>query len=348
MADMPNYQGSSTETGKETNLADIVKELDEKCSGCKPLSAIVCVAECKTWRLKNQLRKLHDKVQDPKFLEMLLNTLKNERRLQLLDMLSKQYLSISQVQKRLSSLGFKHSQQTIIEEYINPLVKAGLIQEGQNPYALTIFGYRVNRLLNKFHDLEKVLPPHSECYEEKALDSLLERSKTYEEMNNVIPVNNVARTLSRLQKSGLVQTSEDKNYIFFFRTKRKPELSKVSLTEKRVYQNIPDEGISAKQLSEKTAISLRRTYKYVRKLKGKKLVFARKKPLTYPLTTKGSSLGIALRALRDLTAEAQVATTNLVRGDKADGSKMMDNGIVFRKNDGIIAVTNAGLTKHNQ
>jgi predicted transcriptional regulator len=348
MTDMANYQGSSTETERETSLVDIGKELDEKCRGCKPLSAIACVTECKTWRLKNQLRKLHDKMQDPKFLEMLLNTLKNERRLQLLDMLSRQYLSISQVQKRLSSLGFKHSQQTIIEEYINPLAKVGLIQEGQNPYALTIFGCRVSRMLKDVQELEKALPPHSECYEEKALGSLLEGSKTYEEMSTVIPANNVARTLSRLQKSGLVQISEDKNYIFFFRTKRNPGLSKVSLTEKRVYENIPDEGISAKQLSEGTAISLRRTYKYVRKLKGKKLVFARKKPLTYPLTTKGSSLAITLKALCDLTAEAQVTTTNLVRREKADGSKMMDNGIAFRKDDGTIAVTNTGLTKHNQ
>jgi predicted transcriptional regulator len=284
-------------------------------------------------------------VQDPRFPEMLLNTLKNERRLQLLDMLSKQPLSISQVQKRLSSLGFKHSQETIIEEYISPLVRVGLIQEGQNPYALTLFGRRVGRMLKHVHDLEKLLPPHSECYEEKALGSLLEGSKTYEEMSTVIPANNVARTLSRLQKSGLVQTNQEKNYIFFFRTKRDPELSKVSLTEKRVYENIPDEGISAKQLSEKTNISLRRTYKYVRRLKGKKLVFARKKPLTYPLTTKGSSLAIALKALCDLTAEARTTTTNLVRREKADNSKMANNDDAFRKNDGIIAVTNAGLTR---
>jgi predicted transcriptional regulator len=344
---MANCQDPSTGTDRETSLVNIVKELDEKCRGCKPLSAIVCVAKCKTWRLKNQLRKLHDKMQGPKFLEMLLNTLKNERRLQLLDMLSKQPLSIAQVQKRLSLLGFKHSQQTIVEEYINPLAKVGLIQEAQNPYALTIFGCRVGTMLRHVHDLEKALPPHSECYEEKALGSLLEGSKTYEEMSTVVPANNVARTLSRLQKAGLIQTNEDKNYVFFFRTKRNPELSRVSLTEQRVYKNIPDEGISARQLSEKTAISLRRTYKYVRKLKGKKLVFARKKPMTYPLTTKGSSLAMTLRALCDLTNEAMVTTANLVRHEKVDNSKIADNDIAVRKNDGVIAVTNASVAKHS-
>ena len=342
----PKYQDSVSGAENQSSLDNMVKSLDEKCKGCKPLTAVACVTECKTWKLKNQLRKINEKMRNPKFLELLLNTLKNERRLILLDIISKHYYLVSQLQKKMSSLGFKHSQQTIVEEYINPLVKVGLILEGQNPYSPTVLGCRVNDLLKEFHDLERILPPHSECHEEKALDSLLDGPRTYEDMRAVIPTINVARVLSRLQKTGLIHTSEEKNYIFFFRTKRNPGLSKLSVTESRVHQNIPEEGISAKQLSDKTGISLRRTYKYVRKLKGKKLVFARKKPLAYSLTAPGVKLAKTLRALRDLTVQTQATTAQLLKREKADTSLALDNKVAVRKSEEIITLTNTVLTKN--
>ncbi len=97
----------------------------------------------------------------------------------------------------------------------------------------------------------------------------------------------------------LVQTSKEKNYIFFFRTRRNAFLERLSPTEDRVYQNIPDEGIYAGKLSNKSGISLRRTYKYLRKLKGKKLVFERRKPLTYSLTDRGVKVTSMLKNLRE-------------------------------------------------
>jgi hypothetical protein len=45
------------------------------------------------------------------------------------------------------------------------------------------------------------------------------------------------------------------------------EQASFSPTEKRVYENILPYGISARQLAEKTEISLRRTCKYLRRLK---------------------------------------------------------------------------------
>ena len=74
-------------------------------------------------------------------------------------------------------------------------------------------------------------------------------------------------------------------------------------TESKVYSNIPDDGISAKKLAEKTNLSLRRTYKYLRGLKGKKLVFARKTPKTYGLTEKGERLAWLLNELGKLVEE---------------------------------------------
>lgn len=299
-------------------MADILKNLEKKCGSCNPITPLTCVSECKTWKLKNQLRKIHEKMQRPDFEAELLNTLKNERRLQLLDLISKQNYSISHLQQKMKTFGFGHSQQTLAEEYINPLIEVGLVQDAQNPYHATILGYKVNELVRDFHDLEETLPPHSECYEETILEALMDTPRTYQGMRTLISAKSLARVMSRLQKKALVQTSNDKNYIFFFRTKRDSGLSSLSPTERRVYENISEEGISAGKLAEKSQISLRRTYKYLRKLKGKKLVFTRKRPLFYSLTAKGAKLALMLKAIHNLAIEAEATTMQLLKNEEAD------------------------------
>lgn len=112
------------------------------------------------------------------------------------------------------------------------------------------------------------MSPHSECYEETVLDVLLKGPQTHEGLEEIIPKKSIARVLSRLQKAELAETSSDKDYIFFA-TKRDPNRSDLSPTEKRVYERLPKEGISARKLARGAGISLRRTYKYLRKLKGK-------------------------------------------------------------------------------
>lgn len=328
--DMVSYQNPTLTQENRANLNEVINTLEEKCNKCKPLTALTCVAECKTWKLKNQLRNIYEKTSKPDFTENLLNTLKNQRRLRILDIISRQSHSVSKVQEKMSSLGYKHSQQTIMEEYIAPLIEAGLIAQGQNPYNLTLFGCRVNVLVRDFPDLEKILPPYSECYEEKALDSLLDRPRTNEDMRKVIPVKSVGRVLSRLQKSTLVQTNNEKNYIFFFRTRRNAFLERLSPTEDRVYQDIPDEGIYAGKLSNRSGISLRRTYKYVRKLKGKKLVFERRKPLTYSLTDRGVKVASMLRNLRNLITETQDATRRFLKDKGTSVSSTLEAHVTVK------------------
>jgi len=217
------------------------------------------------------------------------------------------------LQQKMNSLGYRHSQQTIFEEYVQPLVDVGLVDDVHNPFYLTVLGCKVNELLKDFRDLEDILPPHSDCCEEKALDSMLGEPKTYEELRAIIPPKTTARVLSRLQRAGLVQTRKEKNYVFFFKTKRCSSLENLSSTENRVYQNIPEEGIYAKRLANLSGISLRRSYKYVRRLKGKKLVFERKKPLAYSLTDRGRRLAFMLKSLRDLTVTAKATSDRFLR-----------------------------------
>lgn len=341
-----NHSSSALDAEKHASLVDILKSLEEKCKSCNPLSPITCITDCKTWRLKNQLRKINEKMQRPNFVEKLLNTLKNGRRLQILDLISRQGYSLSQLQQKLTSFGYHHSQQTIVEEYLNPLVEVGLVQEAQNPFHATVLGCKVNEFVKNFQDLENVLPPHSECYEETILDALLERPRTYQDARMMIPAKSVARVLSRLRRTGLIETSKEKNYIFIFKTRRDSNLETFSPTERRVYQNIPADGVSARKLSEKTGISLRRTYKYLRKLKGKKLVFTRKEPLAYSLTGKGAEVATMLRAIRNLANETQAITAQLLRNEETTEPLAQKTVAARKKDEEIITLTGAPYTRH--
>lgn len=250
-------------------------------------------------------------MKNPTYLTKLLNTLKNKRRLQILDIISKGRHSLTRLQQELEKLEFHHSQNTIAGEYLTPLIDVGLLEKNQeNQYHATLFGYRLNELTRNSYDVADVLPPHSECYEESALSILIRESKTFEDFECIIPTKSIARVLDRLQKAELVKTAKENDYVFYFRTKRNPNKDKFSPTEKRVYENIIAEGISARKLAEKTGISLRRTYKYLRKLKGKKLVFTRKRPKSYSLTAKGHQVAEFLNGVCNLTAEIQATGTH--------------------------------------
>ena len=187
-----------------------------------------------------------------------------------------------------------------------------MAENTQNQYHATTFGCKINELIKGLPDLADVLPPHSECYEEATLEMLLEGPKTHQELNGGIQEKSVDRVLKRLQEAGLVETRPEKDYIFLFKTKRDLGKASFSPTEKRVYENILPCGISARQLAEKTGISLRRTYKYLRRLKGKKLIFTRERHASYTLTPKGLQIAKMLKRLQRLTTETLVAAKLLV------------------------------------
>ncbi|MDH5634359.1 MAG: hypothetical protein OEY30_00885, partial [Candidatus Bathyarchaeota archaeon] len=54
-------------------------------------------------------------------------------------------------------------------------------------------------------------------------------------------------------------------------------------------------GISSRVLSKALGINLRRAYKYLRNLRGKKLVFRRNVPMSYQLTEKGKTVAKFLK-----------------------------------------------------
>lgn len=242
-------------------------------------------------------------MENPNFMKDLLNVLKNDTRLHILQAIVKGRYTISKLQQELKKNGYLHSQDTLAEEYIRPLLDVGLAAEAQEQFYATTFGGRLTDLIGNIPEFVNFLPARSECYEENILRTLLAGPKTFEEIEALVSPKIVSRILKRLKTSDLIETPEDRDYIFFFKSKRDPAKETLNATETKVYQNIADEGISAKKLAQKTGLSLRRTYKYLRGLKGKKLVFARKTPKTYALTEKGERIAWLLEEMHKLVEE---------------------------------------------
>jgi len=286
-----------------TSLAEMLEAMKETCEYCRPLTPLTCATECNVWRVKKDLRKLRERAKDQNFWVDLLNTLKNERRLQILQKLSNRRQSTVSLQRELKKSGYHHSQRTIAEEYVNPLLNVGVIDEEHDKYRATLFGCKLNELIKDSRNIGELLPPHSECYEEKTIEILHGSPKTYEALRSLIPTESLSRILKRLKETNLITKGNENNYVFYFKTKRDPRKEKLSPTERCVHKEIPEEGIAAQELAARTNISLRRTYKYLRKLKGKKLAFKRKSPKTYVLTKKGTQIAKFLEKIHALITE---------------------------------------------
>jgi predicted transcriptional regulator len=108
----------------------------------------------------------------------------------------------------------------------------------------------------------------------------------------------------------------ERAYIFFFRSKRDPSKETFSSTEGKIYNDVPDEGISAQKLAEKTGFTTRTTYKYLRRLKGKKLLFNRKMPKAYCLTAKGEKLALLLGEVYTLVKETLISSEQVFKGNE--------------------------------
>lgn len=293
----------STRNGENRDLSSMLKSLNAECRNCAPTSPLECITRCQVYKLKNELRKLRETMDNPNYIKELFNVLKNETRLHILKSIVNGRYSVSQLQQELKKTGHSHSQDTINEEYLQPLMAVGLATESRDEYYATTFGGRLTNLLGAFPEFAEMLPAHSECYEETLLRALLSGPKTFEEIESLISSKIASRILKRLRSVGLIETPEERDYIFFFKSKRDPNKETFTETERKIYETLPNEGISAGKLAKETGLSMRRTYKYLRGLKGKKLVFIRRTPKAYGLTCKGEMLASVLHELQQIVDE---------------------------------------------
>jgi DNA-binding HxlR family transcriptional regulator len=306
--------------GEKKDLASMLKTLDAECRNCAPISPLECVNRCHVYKLKNELRTLGERMDNPNYIKELFNVLKNETRLHILKAIAEGRYSVNQLQQELKRNGYIHSQETINEEYLQPLLHVGLANESRDEYYATTFGGRLTEILGVFPEFATVLPAHSECYEETLLRSLLTGPKTFEDIEAIISPTVASRILKRLKEVGLIETPEERDYIFFFRSKRDPNKETFIETERKLYDAMPNEGISAGRLSKETGLSMRLTYKHLRGLKGKKLVFIRRNPKAYGLTCKGQMLASVLEELKEIVEETWSSSQQVFHANTTDNA----------------------------
>lgn len=279
-------------------LGQTLQVMEERCKSCNVVSPMLCMGQCDTWKVKKELRETTRILSESNHGLKLLNALKNNRRLTMLSILTERPLNLDQLQEGLRKLGYQHSRKTI-NEYLQPLINAGLVEEHDKRFRLTLYGGKINEAVVK-HSFSGHLPIHSDGHEETILRSLLDGPKTREELLKVAPAKSLSRTLKRLQKPSIVSNNSPSDRVFYFRTKRAPTMERLSPTQKRIHEAIPQAGISARALSIAAAINLRRVYKYLRNLRGKKLVFRRDMPLCYELTERGKTVAQFLEEVAEV------------------------------------------------
>jgi predicted transcriptional regulator len=296
------------------DFVEILKEAESTCQHCGSTSPTICVEECRIWKTRNDFLEMNGKLCADDYLSDLLNAVKNEGRQRVIEALSEHPHSIEDLQEYLRDNGYYHSRRTIANTYVEPLRRVGLVQKHGNKFELTLYGRKFEDVLGKYAVLDS-LPSHSNCYEETVLRALEAGPKTYADLIEFVPQKILSRSIQRLIRREMVSKSRSPAYVFHFRTKKVPK-KKFSPTEKRVYDAIPNNGVSARELSERVGINLRRTYKYLRRLRKRRLVFTRKRPRTYDLTLYGREVADFLEETMNMVTDASRASAFLLEHSK--------------------------------
>jgi predicted transcriptional regulator len=275
------------EIKEASNLTDALYRAESQCKDCKTSSPMVCVERCDVWRMKHEILEIRKVTGESTHTRRLLNALKSDRRLKILGFLCERSSSVGELQRFLREEGFLHSRTTIFESYVKPLTSVGLVREDGVTFKATFYGRKVHSLLTELGSLD-LLPTRSCCYEEVVLREL-NTPRTFDELATRVPPRSLSRILIRLRVKRLLAERPNSHYVFYQKAKGRPKM-RLSPTERRVFDAIPQVGIPVNPLSSVVGINLRRTYKYLRRLREKKLVFALRTKRTYELTAQGREL----------------------------------------------------------
>jgi predicted transcriptional regulator len=274
---------------------DVYNEVEEYCKQCNPSNPMTCLESCEIWNLKKKSQE-YIKSKDGNYIEFL-NVLKSVRRIQILQIFSKQSSSLKDIQQKLKAEKFYQSLSSIYN-YVEPLVKFHLIEEENKIYKITDDGRRVSELIDK--EIFQELPSRSKGREEILLKTLIDRANTYDELAKIIPRKVLPRVLKRLLLKELIVKNSPCDRVFYFITKRRPT-RKLSPTELRIFHAIPkNDGIPARELSNKVGITIRRTYKYLRRLRLKRHVSKHERDLTFAISPKGRNIIESINAVLNI------------------------------------------------
>lgn len=103
--------------GTASSLSEAIKQAENRCKDCTTSSPMVCVERCDVWQVKNEIFSVRNIAGEKGHGRRLLNTLKNPRRIKILDALCEQPCALKGLQNYLRQEGFVHSQSTIAVAY---------------------------------------------------------------------------------------------------------------------------------------------------------------------------------------------------------------------------------------
>ncbi len=227
----------------------------------------------------------------------LLNAIKNRRRIKLARILLDGPQDIRELQRSLKKEGYYHSIGTIKKNYAGPLERAGIIANENGKYRLTDLGMELTKELGEV-DLEGMFPHGSRCYEESCLLSLKE-PRNYDEMLRLMPKADLQRTIRRLRTKGLVTKLKPNRHVTYRITINETE-APLSETEERVLRSISKEGSGVAEISRKAGISMRRTFKYLKRLREKGLVSSNEDFVLLSLTDEGRKVAEKLQKIMSI------------------------------------------------
>ncbi|RLF16506.1 MAG: hypothetical protein DRJ97_00410 [Thermoprotei archaeon] len=197
----------------------------------------------------------------------LFNSLKNSRRMTILSALLKRPLGLKDLQRQLWLKGLKHSLETVRSAYLQPLVDVGIVKLGSRA-ELTPMGRRIAEEALREAWLFRKLPSRSKCYEEALLISLLDGPKSISSIDFIKPQAVIYRSIGRLK--GLIKATGRGSFYVALEGGE----ARLTPTEKRLLEDIKRRGgvVALRELMKDRFISRRRVYKYLARLREKKVV----------------------------------------------------------------------------
>ena len=275
----------------------LYEDIKELCENCRPLNPVICKELCQMWELKRELHDVSNNATGTKFsLTDLLKLMRNSRRQKILEVLTKKPCTLMELRSELVQSSYHHSANLLRDQYVEPLLAAGLVTKEKEQYKISYIGEGMHNIFSQSGIAQ--LSIHLNEYEEKILISLLSGSRSYDELTKIVPRRSLHRSLRRLLRNDLIIKSNVSGRVFYFRAKRRPT-RKLSPTGIKIFKALPKEGISVQNLSEKTGISVRGIYTHLRRLRYKRHVKKEKKTNLYRLTDTSKYLANSLNVAHD-------------------------------------------------
>jgi predicted transcriptional regulator len=266
------------------DIQEACRDIIELCEECQPSSPIFCMELCQIWQFKNKFHDVFQALSKRPCLAEALQPLKNKTRLKIMELLIQQSRSATILKDDLKKQGYTLSLSRLRKHHLPALFSAHLIHQKTAHLAATEMGLRIYNLLTK-SDFSK-FAYQTDTTDENIFELLLSGEKTFDELAEKIPRKALQRGLDKLKRKKMVEKPRFTGRVFYYRAKRRPT-RKLSPTEMKSFKALSKEGVTVRDLSEKTMLSFGTVYKYLRQLRYKRHVKKVQKVQLFRLTDAG-------------------------------------------------------------